>query len=152
MRIRKATVADLPVVLPLAERFHREDGHPLAPTGAAAIGALLAGSPLGEIFLVDEARGGYFVLCFTMSLEFGGLVVILDDLFLLPEARGRGLGGEVLAFVQEAARAKGAVQIFLEVEDANERAFAFYEHHGFRQRRRRMMDKTLESPSPGINS
>lgn len=145
LQIRLATSADAALLLPLAESFHQEDGHPLARTGPEAIRALLAGSPLGEIFLLERAGEavGYVALCFTMSLEFGGLVMILDDFYVAPPARGRGIGREVLAFVEERARKKAAVQIFLEVEIANERAFGFYERSGWRKRERHMMEKTL---------
>jgi len=133
------------LILAFATDFHREDGHPLAPSGPRAIDTLLRGSPLGTVYLVKEdgLGVGYFALCYTMSLEFGGLVVILDDLYLLPAARGRGLGTKVLAAVDEEARKLGAVQIFLEVEEANQRAFTLYERHGFRKRQRHMMERLL---------
>jgi ribosomal protein S18 acetylase RimI-like enzyme len=143
--IRAALPLDETTVLPLAEAFHREDGHPLAPSGPATIGALLRGSPLGEIFLLEEAglNLGYFVLCYTMSVEFGGLVVILDDLYLLPQARGRGVGRAVIAKIEAIAREKKAVQVFLEVEKANARALNFYRQHGWRIRERHMLEKLL---------
>jgi len=145
LKIQKAGPEDSAQILALAQSFHREDGHPLSPTGPEAIEALLQGSPLGALYLVKDADElvGYFALCYTMSLEFGGLIVILDDLYLLPEVRGRGLGTAVLAEVEQEAVRLGAVQIFLEVEKANERAFALYERHGYRQRHRRMMERGL---------
>lgn len=144
-QIRQALPLDEPLVLRMAEAFHREDGHPLAATGGEAIRALLKGNPLGAIYLMEEEglALGYFALCFTMSLEFGGLVVILDDLYVAPEARGRGIGAQVLAKVEAVAAEKAAVQIFLEVEKANERAFEFYRRHGWRRRDRHMMEKML---------
>lgn len=143
--IRQAYPLDEPLLLKLADAFHREDGHPLSPTGPAAIRALLTGSALGGIYLMEEEGLplGYFALCFTMSLEFGGLVVILDDLYVLPEARGKGIGTQVLAKVEAVAREKKAVQIFLEVEKANERAMGFYFRHGWRRRDRHMLEKML---------
>ena len=143
IQIRQAYPLDEPLLLRLADAFHREDGHPLAESGPAAIRALLAGSPLGEVFLVEEAGEalGYFVLCYTMSVEFGGIVVILDDLYLRPGFRGRGVGRRVIEWVERRAAGKGAVQVFLEVESANERAFRFYRRHGWEKRDRHMMSK-----------
>jgi len=143
--IRQAVPLDEPLLLKLADAFHREDGHPLAATGPESIRALLGGSALGAIYLMEEEGLplGYFALCFTMSLEFGGLVVILDDLYVLPEARGRGIGTQVLSKVEAVAAEKKAVQIFLEVEKANERAFGFYRRNGWRRRDRHMMEKML---------
>lgn len=145
LKIREALPLDEPLVLRLAHAFHEEDGHPLAPSGPAAVLELLKGNPLGKIFLMEEEGIplGYFALCFTMSLEFGGLVVILDDLYVMPEARGRGIGRFVMNKIEAVAKEKKAVQIFLEVEKTNEKAFGFYARRGWKKRDRHMMEKML---------
>jgi ribosomal protein S18 acetylase RimI-like enzyme len=145
LKLRKADLADFSEILSFANAFHEEDGHPLAKGGPEAIRSLLSGSPLGEIFLLQREGNsvGYFALTFTMSLEFGGLVVILDDFYVVPKARGSGLGQNVLDHVQKIAMERKAVQIFLEVEYANSRAFSFYERNGWKKRERHMMEKKL---------
>lgn len=142
MKVRQANLADENTVLKMARAFHIEDGHPLAATSAQAIRGALEGSDFGKIFLVeiDEKVQGYFVLCFTLSIEFGGLVVILDDLYLDPSVRGRGLGSAVMNEVRIMSQKARAVQIFLEVENKNTRAKKFYERLGFKIRNRGMME------------
>lgn len=144
-KLRLATLADEPDVQRMADAFHLEDGHPLRAGSAEAIRVLLRGSPLGQVYLIEAEQRvvGYCALCYTMSLEFGGTVTILDDFFVRPEFRGRGVGRKVLAQIEALAREKKSVQIFLEVENANERAAAFYETCGFSFRERRMMDCVL---------
>jgi ribosomal protein S18 acetylase RimI-like enzyme len=141
--LKPALIQDEPAVLEMAQAFHLEDGHPLKDSSPLAIRALLEGSELGQIFLVQRLGEtiGYCALCFTMSLEFGGVVVILDDLFILKPHRGQGAGKAAIKEVEEIAAKKKAVQVFLEVENANGRALNFYEKLGFKQRYRRMMDK-----------
>lgn len=142
---RLASPADEFILLEMASVFHEEDGHPLSPGGPEAIRTLLRGSELGQIFVV-EANGkivGYFALCFTMSLEFGGRVVILDDLYLIPSERGKGHGSWIFAEVEKKAKERKAVQIFLEVERHNQAALRFYEKKGVRIRERHMMEKML---------
>jgi len=56
--------------------------------------------------------------------------VTVQQLFLLPEAQGRGLGGQVLDTVIDDARALGR-PVALRVLTSNPRARAFYERHGF---------------------
>jgi ribosomal protein S18 acetylase RimI-like enzyme len=145
VKLVRAALAEEHEVLALAQAFHREDGHPLKASSPGAIRALLAGSPLGEIYLLEREGQvvGYCALCFTMSLEFGGLVVILDDLYVKPAERGAGVGRAALALVEAIARGRQAVQLFLEVEHANARAFRLYERCGFRRRERHMMEKML---------
>jgi ribosomal protein S18 acetylase RimI-like enzyme len=145
IELHSASLAHEDEILKLATAFHLEDGHPLRPSSAGAIQSLLMGSPLGVIYRIQESQNtiGYCALCFTMSLEFGGQVVILDDLYLKPEFRNRGQGRKVLHEVERIARALGAVQIFLEVERANEGAMRLYRREGFFVRNRFMMEKTF---------
>ena len=42
-------------LLELARAFHAEDGHPLSERGAAAIGMIASGHPLGRAWLIEEA-------------------------------------------------------------------------------------------------
>ncbi|RZA04966.1 MAG: GNAT family N-acetyltransferase [Proteobacteria bacterium] len=145
IELKPATSAQAEEIIQLASAFHEEDGHPLRPSSPAAIRTLLAGSPLGKIYLLRSGgeTAGYCALCFTMSLEFGGVVTIVDDLYLSPAFRGRGLGTLVLRAIEEDARARDSVQLFLEVEKANASARRLYERNGFRVRDRHMMEKLL---------
>ncbi|MGZ3693482.1 MAG: GNAT family N-acetyltransferase [Bdellovibrionota bacterium] len=141
--LKPATLENENSIIEMATAFHLEDGHPLKASSPDAIRTLLKGSDLGQIYLIEQLGQviGYCALCFTMSLEFGGLVVILDDFFILKPHRGKGAGRAVMSQLNEIAAKKQAVQIFLEVENSNGRALNFYEKLGFKQRFRRMMDK-----------
>ena len=94
-------------LLELARAFHAEDGHPLTDRGATAIGLIARGHPLGRAWLVREngALVGYAVLGLGFGIEYGGADAFVDDLYLVPEARGRGLGEAVMARLEEEARA-----------------------------------------------
>ena len=62
--------------------------------GAAAIGMIARGHPLGRAWLIEEAGQtiGYAVLGLGFGIEYGGADAFVDDLYLVPTARGRGLG------------------------------------------------------------
>jgi GNAT superfamily N-acetyltransferase len=139
---RMASIEDEASIIPMAHAFHSEDGHPLAVGSEDAIRAALRGHELGQVYLVESENQvlGYFVLCFTLSIEFGGLVVILDDLYLKPESRGKGIGQFLLKEIKKLAKTKNAVQIFLEIEHENLRANKIYLQSGFKIRRRGMME------------
>ena len=145
INITPANIEHESIVLLMAENFHREDGHPLKTTSFDTIRSALSGNPLGKIYLitVNEKVAGYFALCFTLSLEFGGLVVILDDLYLQPSERNKGIGSIVIAEVESIARNLKAVQIFLEVERVNNKSIKFYLKNGFKTRARDMMEKNF---------
>ncbi|MCX5752153.1 MAG: ribosomal protein S18-alanine N-acetyltransferase [Candidatus Krumholzibacteria bacterium] len=55
----------------------------------------------------------------------------LLSIAVIPAARRRGLGGEILRAVMERGKARGALRIILEVREGNASARAFYRMHGF---------------------
>lgn len=58
-------------------------------------------------------------------------VLLMDGLFVAPQARGRGVGTQLLLAVAERAREEGRAEVRLDVVDGN-RARALYEREGFR--------------------
>lgn len=120
-------------LLALARAFHAEDGHPLTARGEAAALMIARGHPLGRAWLIVEAGEtvGYAVLCLGFGIEYGGPDAFVDDLYLVPHARGRGLGRAVLERLEGEARALGLHALFLVVDPENRRARRLYEGRGF---------------------
>jgi ribosomal protein S18 acetylase RimI-like enzyme len=81
---------------------------------------------------------GYVVLTWSFSLESGGLDGYIDELFLEPEVRGRGIGTRVLAQAVLEARRRGCLRLCLEVEHGNP-AINLYRRAGFVDHRRHLM-------------
>ena len=95
---------------------------------------LLANPNVGSVFLARDGERalGYLVLTHCYSLEFGGPFVLLDEIFLMPEAQGRGLGKRLLDTAADYCRAKGFGYLRLEVQKKNTRAIDVYRTYGFR--------------------
>lgn len=129
----------------LARAFHAEDGHPLDAGGEAALAALCSGEPFGRGWLARTGGEvvGYAVLSLGFSVEFGGRDGFVDDLYLVPAVRGRGLGRALLERLVDEARALGVRTLHLEVEPLNARAEALYARHGFAPSPRRLMSRRL---------
>ena len=91
------------------------------------------GHPLGRAWLIEEAGRtiGYAVLGLGFGIEYGGADAFVDDLYLVPEARGRGLGGAVLALLEAEARELGLAALFLVVDPDNRPARRLYDRAGF---------------------
>jgi GNAT superfamily N-acetyltransferase len=138
--------SDLSRLEAMVRAYYVEDGHrfdqELQP---AALAALAAGEPLGRGWLVLLAGRpvGYVVLTLGFSVEAGGREGCLDEFFLLPEVRGRGVGRRVLELVEDEARRLGIRRLFLEVEHGN-RALGLYRRAGFVDHRRHLLSKRLE--------
>jgi ribosomal protein S18 acetylase RimI-like enzyme len=137
---------DLDRLLPMLERFNASQGYRFDGARARrALGALLARPELGLAYriLAGGETVGYAVLCFGFSLEWGGRDAFLDEIYLEPGARGRGLGRRALRALVEAARAAGVCALHLEVEAGNPAGQALYRSEGFAGRDRQMLSRRL---------
>lgn len=120
---------DADKLLPLVAAFHGEMGLDTdADHRAAAIAPLLSGSPHGAVWLIGPRRApvGYILLTFGWSVEFGGLDAIVDELFIRPAVRGRGMGLEALDGIAKAMKQAGVHALHLEVERTDDKAQRFY--------------------------
>ena len=82
------------------------------------------------------------VLGWGFSVEAGGREACLDEIYLTPEMRNRGIGGRVLALVEAEARAAGMRRVFLEVQRHN-RVIGLYRRAGYVDHDRFLMSKLL---------
>lgn len=128
---------DLDRLLPLVAAFHEEAG--IAQTEAtrrAALLPMLEGSPHGVTYLIGPGRGpiGYIVISFGWSVEFGGLDGYVDEFYIRPGVRGRGIGSEVMISLPKALAGAGLKALHLEVRRDNEKVRALYRKLRFEPR------------------
>ena len=83
---------------------------------------------VGLIFECEGQTAGYALLCKTYSQEAGGMAVWIDELYLRPEFRSRGMGH---AFFTELEQLVPAARYRLEIEPDNLRAEKLYKGMGF---------------------
>ncbi len=105
----------------------------------AMLDGILTRPGLGEVLLayLEAEPVGVAYLAYIWTLEHGGRVVWLEELFVRPAYRERGVGQKLLNAVLEHARRVGCVAIDLEVERSHGRAANLYARAGFR-----MLDRT----------
>ncbi len=142
-----ATADHLPQLLPLVAAFHAEDRVPQDDAGReAALRPLLEGSPHGAVYIIGPTRApiGYVILSFGWSIELGGLDGFVDELYIRPAVRRRGIASEVLAALPKALASAGLKALHLEVDRENAPAQALYRKLGFTPRERYfLMTRTL---------
>lgn len=99
------------------------------------IRTLLAHPERGRAVLIfrGSALSGYALLIPYFSNEFGGVIVFVDELYVVPEARSTGIGRGLFALVDR-ERPFDAVAVALEVSRKNTRARKLYESLGLRER------------------
>lgn len=128
---------DLDRVLRLVADHHVEEGIALSDDARrGAVLPLLEGSPHGVIYLVGPVRApiGYAAVSFGWSIEFGGMDGFVDEIYIRPGVRGRGIGSEILSSLPLALARTGMRAIHLEVAHGNERARKLYRKLGFQSR------------------
>ncbi|WP_425053681.1 N-acetyltransferase family protein [Psychromarinibacter sp. S121] len=128
---------DLDRLLPLVAAYHAFEGiEQDDATRRAALAPLLAGSPLGAVWLIGLRRApvGYIALSFGWSIEFGGMDGIIDEFFIRENVRGRGMGTEVLMALMPQLAHAGLKALHLEANPANEPALRLYQRRGFKVR------------------
>jgi len=133
---------DLPRLLPLVTAFQEGEGIPQSEEHVTnALAPLLEGNPLGAVYLIGPARAplGYVVITFGWSLELGGMEAFVDELYIRPAVRGRGIATEVLATLPRALGQAGVRALHLEVDRANETAQRLYARARFEPRERYML-------------
>ena len=129
---------DAPRLLPLVVAFHDERGNAISDERReSGILPLLQGTPHGAAYLIGprQAPVGYIVLSFGWSVEFGGIDGFLDEFYIRPGVRGRGMGGEALAALLHSLKPTEVKAIHLEV-DRESPVAQLYERLGFAPRLR----------------
>lgn len=139
LEIARATIDDLEALLPLVTAyrvFYKRD--PDAQRERAFVERNLSDGR-STIFLARETEHvtvGFVQLFQTYSTVCLGPQVILEDLFVAPEARGGGAATKLLERAEAYAREIGAVGMFLETATDNETAQRVYERAGWTRENR----------------
>lgn len=90
--------------------------------------------PEKGVIMIIEADGllvGYSILINFWSNEYGGNILDVDEIYIRPEYRGKGIGKSFIQYLLE-VRFNNLVAIQLETLKTNERAKSFYKSIGFR--------------------
>lgn len=133
--IRAAITKDIPELATLYHAFFMEDG---IDTGIQDITANLAAmleSPQARIWVCEDGGRliGFTSATSTVGVEFGTAVEV-EDLYLVPGSRGRGLSRPLLQTCEAWARDINASEVFLVVTpeaEADQGLIAYYEKHGY---------------------
>jgi GNAT superfamily N-acetyltransferase len=117
-----------------------DDGHV-----ESSLRGILAHPDQGIVLVagLDERPAGVAYVSFARPLEHRGEVAWLEELYVSPESRGRGIGTRLLREAIARAEARGCVSLELEVKRGHERALNLYGREGFRDLERRHLARPL---------
>lgn len=131
---RKLTSNDKKLYFEFADMFYKSDAvlHPVPEQNIVnTFNELMRSDEYLEcyVFENDGEDVGYALLSKTFSQESGGLVVWIEELFVLPEYRSMGFGSRFFKFLETNIPAS---RYRLEVEPDNTRAAEFYKRMGYK--------------------
>lgn len=130
VRIHRGTEADVPVILGLIKGLADYEGlsNEVIATEEGLRASLFGESPAAEVLIASAGDGpvGLAVFFHNYSTFLGRQGLYLEDLFVLPEWRGRGYGRQLLAGVARIAVERRCGRMEWSVLDWNESARRFY--------------------------
>jgi GNAT superfamily N-acetyltransferase len=134
--IRLAAIEDASTVAALLDAFNREfDTDTPGPAVLAVRLTRLLAQPTTYAVLADNPPPvGVALVSLRTNVWTDGPVALLDEFYVTPEHRNRGLGSALLALVEQTARERGCAWLEINVDGEDVDARRFYERHGYRDR------------------
>lgn len=130
VRIRPATVADVPLILEFIKGLAEYERAPdqVEATEERLRETLFGAHPAAFVLIasVDDAPAGFALYFHNYSTWLARPGLYLEDLFVRPEYRGRGIGAALLAELARIAVERGCGRMEWWVLDWNEPAIGFY--------------------------
>jgi GNAT superfamily N-acetyltransferase len=132
--VRPATLADAALIFALIGELaeYEKLAHEVKATEADIAAILFAPSPRAfcDIAELDGQAVGFALWFYSVSTFEGRHGLYLEDLFVRPEARGRGAGLALLRHLAQRCREEGLARLEWAVLDWNELAINFYDALG----------------------
>jgi GNAT superfamily N-acetyltransferase len=127
--VRVATTADARVVARMLHDFNTEFGDPSPGPDVLAerLTRLLAGDEMVALLAGEE---GLALLSFRAGVWDPGPVALLEELYVVPERRGQGIGGRLIEHAFDVCRERGVETFQVNVDESDVDAQRFYEAHG----------------------
>jgi len=135
IQVRQATSEDAGEIARLLRDFNLEflEPTPEVETLSGYVRRLLEESEMA-VLLAGDGPDGLSLLRFRPSLWTGESEAYLQELYVVPDLRGQGIGRRLLEETLEFARAAGATGIDLNTGETDTAARALYESMGFTNR------------------
>ena len=104
---------------------------PTADELTARFGVLLARDDQLALLAGDDPAVGFAYLTLRLSPYYDGPVALLEELYVVPHLRDRGIGTALLTAAMDAVRERGAEELQINVDEVDVDTRRFYERHGF---------------------
>ncbi|MEE2658922.1 MAG: GNAT family N-acetyltransferase [Candidatus Latescibacterota bacterium] len=132
--LRLATAEDVDLVFDFVHQLaeYEKLAHEVVADVAQLKRSLFGQRPAAEVLFafVDDMPAGFAVFFHNFSTFLGKPGIYLEDLFVLPKLRRRGIGKRLLQRIAQLAVERGCGRFEWSVLDWNDPAKEFYRRHG----------------------
>lgn len=136
VHIRSATSADAGLILGFIRELadYEKLTHQVVATEADITNSLFGARPAAECLIAEFAGkpAGFAIFFHNFSTFLGKPGIYLEDLYVKPELRGKGVGRKLLARLAKLALSRGCGRFEWAVLDWNAPAIGFYQSLGAR--------------------
>jgi GNAT superfamily N-acetyltransferase len=101
---------------------------------------------------VDNKAVGYTIVCETYSSFLALPTLYLEDLFVLPDHRGQGIGARLFDAMVEEGKRRGCGRMEWSVLDWNQLAIDFYERRGGERKKEWLLYRLVLQSNDGSSS
>lgn len=134
MRIEEAREVDVPLILSFIKELaeYERMAHEVRATVELLRESLFGERAMAEVRIAydDERAVGFALFFHNFSTFMGRPGIYLEDLYVQPHARGKGVGRALLADLARLAKERGCARLEWAVLDWNEPAINFYKGLG----------------------
>ena len=135
MQLRVAMIEDISELCGLLNYLFEQEVEfkPDEEIQSKGLKKIISQPDVGDIIVAQESTKiiGMVNLLYTVSTALGSRVAILEDMIVMPEARGKGVGSKLVNYAFERADHRGCKRITLLTDYDNDGAHRFYLRHGF---------------------
>lgn len=132
--IAPATQEDVPIILSLVKELAEYErlSHTVTATEELLFCALFGEKPVAEAVVASDGGKpvGFALFFHNFSTFVGKPGIYLEDVYVKPEARGKGVGKALLRHVARIARERDCGRFEWTVLEWNKPAIAFYQQQG----------------------
>jgi ribosomal protein S18 acetylase RimI-like enzyme len=130
--VRVCGSVETPVAAQLLHDFNSEFDTPTPPVAELAerLRHLVSRDDI-EVLLAGDPAFAVAVITFRPSVWTPGPVALLEELYVRPDLRSRGIGAAVLERAIDSARKRGVTTFEINVDEGDVDAQRFYRSHGF---------------------
>lgn len=140
--LHSPSTKSLPRLLELSKYMHEHEALPFDADHIESTFNFLIDNPrYGDVFLIsihhesEQEIIGFVVICYSFSVEFGGQIAVIDQIYLSTDWRRQGVGSYVLPIIEAHVNERKCNTITLEVNLGNSGAREFYEQFDYMPRR-----------------